>query len=51
MYLVDDVDNKELLREIIIDTCKGLPKQESLQTYKKVIKYTSIPQEYTSVFL
>ena len=24
MYLVDDVDNKELLKEIIIDTCNGL---------------------------
>ena len=24
MYLVDDVDNKELLKEIVIDTCKGL---------------------------
>lgn len=24
MYLVDDVDNKELLKEIIIETCKGL---------------------------
>ena len=25
MYLVDDVDNKELLKEIIIETCNGLP--------------------------
>ena len=25
MYLVDDVDNKETLREIVIETCKGLP--------------------------
>ncbi|MBR3674165.1 MAG: TfoX/Sxy family protein [Clostridia bacterium] len=25
MYLVDDVDNKEQLKEIIIETCKGLP--------------------------
>ena len=25
MYLIDDVDNKELLKEIIIETCKGLP--------------------------
>ena len=25
MYLVDDVDNKELLKEIVIETCKGLP--------------------------
>jgi TfoX/Sxy family transcriptional regulator of competence genes len=24
MYLVEDVDNKELLKEIVIDTCKGL---------------------------
>ncbi len=24
MYLVDDVDNKELLKEIAIETCKGL---------------------------
>ena len=24
MYLVDDVDNKEVLKEIIIETCKGL---------------------------
>ena len=24
MYLVDDIDNKELLKEIVIDTCKGL---------------------------
>ena len=25
MYLVADVDNKELLKEIVIETCKGLP--------------------------
>ena len=25
MYLVDDIDNKERLKEIIIETCKGLP--------------------------
>ena len=25
MYLVDDVDNKELLNEIVIETCKDLP--------------------------
>ncbi len=25
MYLVDDVDNEETLREIVIETCKGLP--------------------------
>jgi TfoX/Sxy family transcriptional regulator of competence genes len=24
MYFVDDVDNKELLKEIVIETCKGL---------------------------
>ena len=24
MYLVEAVDNKELLKEIIIETCKGL---------------------------
>ena len=24
MYLIDDVDNKDLLKEIIIETCKGL---------------------------
>ena len=24
MYLVDDVDNKKLLKEIVIETCKGL---------------------------
>ena len=27
MYLVDDVDNKELLKEIVIETCKGLSKK------------------------
>ena len=27
MYLVDDVDYKELLKEIVIDTCKGLSKK------------------------
>ena len=25
MYFVDDVDNKELLKEIVIETCKRLP--------------------------
>ena len=25
MYLVDDIDNKKLLKEIVIETCKGLP--------------------------
>ena len=24
MYLVEDVDNKELLKEIVIETCRGL---------------------------
>jgi len=24
MYFVDDVDNKELLKQIVIETCKGL---------------------------
>ena len=24
MYLVDDVDNQEVLRNIVLDTCKGL---------------------------
>jgi len=24
MYLVDNIDNKEKLKEIIIETCKGL---------------------------
>ena len=24
MYLVDDVDNQEILRDIVLDTCKGL---------------------------
>ena len=28
MYLVDDVDDKELLKEIVIETCKGLPKKK-----------------------
>lgn len=27
MYLVDDIDNKELLKEIVIETCKGLVKK------------------------
>lgn len=25
MYLIEDIDNKELLKEIIIGTCKNLP--------------------------
>ena len=28
MYLVDDVDNKELLKEIVIEICKGLPNKK-----------------------
>ncbi|MBR6253070.1 MAG: TfoX/Sxy family protein [Clostridia bacterium] len=28
MYLVDDIENRELLKEIVIDTCKGLPKKK-----------------------
>ena len=24
MYLIDEVDNKELIKEIVIETCKGL---------------------------
>ena len=28
MYLVDDVDNKELLKEIVIETCKSLPRKK-----------------------
>lgn len=26
MYMIEDVDNKELLREIVIKTCEGLSK-------------------------
>ena len=26
MYFVDNIDNKELLRNIVLDTCKGLKK-------------------------
>ena len=26
MYLVDDIDNQELLRSIVLDTCKNLKK-------------------------
>ena len=26
MYLVDDVDNKEMIRDIVLDTCKYLKK-------------------------
>ncbi len=28
MYLVDEVDNKEKLKEIIIETCKDLPSKK-----------------------
>lgn len=28
MYLVDDIDNKEVLKEIIIETCKDLPSKK-----------------------
>ena len=28
MYLVNDVDNKDLLKEIVIETCKGLPNKK-----------------------
>ena len=28
MYLVDDVYNKELLKEIVIETCKELPNKK-----------------------
>lgn len=26
MYLVEDIDNRELVKDIILDTCKGLKK-------------------------
>lgn len=25
MYLIDDIDNKEAIKEIVLDTCKELP--------------------------
>ncbi len=28
MYLVEDIDDKEKLKDIVIDTCKGLMKNE-----------------------
>ena len=28
MYLVDDVDNRELLKEIVLDTCASLPNKK-----------------------
>lgn len=27
MYMVEDIENKELLKEIVIETCKGLGKK------------------------
>lgn len=28
MYLIDNLDNKEFLKKIILETCKGLPKKK-----------------------
>lgn len=28
MYLVDDIDNKEKLKEIVVETCKDLPNKK-----------------------
>lgn len=28
MYLVEDIENKEILKEIIIETCKNLPRKK-----------------------
>ncbi len=28
MYLVDDIDNRESLKEIVLDTCKDLPNKK-----------------------
>lgn len=28
MYMVDNIDNRELLEEIVIDTCRGLKKKK-----------------------
>lgn len=28
MYFVDDMDNKEMLKKIVLDTCKDLPKKK-----------------------
>ena len=25
MYMIDDIENEELIKEIVIGTCKGLP--------------------------
>ena len=30
MYLVDDIDNKELLKEMVLETCKGLSNKNLL---------------------
>ena len=27
MYLIDEVDNQEILKDIVLDTCKGLSKK------------------------
>lgn len=27
MYLIDEVDNQEILKDIVLDTCRGLPKK------------------------
>ena len=29
MYFVQEVDNKELLKEIVVETCKGIKKEKS----------------------
>lgn len=29
MYLVGDVDNQEMLKEIVLETCKDLPSKKS----------------------
>ena len=38
MYLVDDVDNKELLKEIVIETCKKLLNKKSKLSMKLNLK-------------
>ena len=40
MYLVDDVDNEKVLRNIVLDTCKDLKKSKMLERlwyYENVI--------------
>jgi len=37
MYLVDDVDNKVFLREMVIETCKGLPVRKKIGIY--IVKF------------